>query len=199
MQLRRDEARRDTIPLFEDMVADDPFEGDLLASLFALDEKAESLRQRAKRLNDISGSVSARTTRAARHALSAVPEGVAFHQRLDLALVATLNYSHYFSRIVVVELGRRAHAGADAAVHARLQTFTEPDILHEHIEVFSHTAKVRAGRDICSGINTYLRFIYGASRQQTRTSRGFRTRCGANDGDRSSGISYLLCSWHGSL
>ena len=122
----------------EYILADGTFERQLLAALLALDEEAEFLRQGSQRLDHITRRIAARTTRAARHALAAKPYRIAAQQLLDLVVVTRLHYVDNLTGIVVVELGRRAYSRADAAVHARFQTFAQADVLHQHIEIFSH-------------------------------------------------------------
>jgi len=80
-----------------------------------------------------------RTARTARHALAAIPDGVALQKPLDGLVVARLHDGDDLTGVVVIELGRRADARADPAVHARVKTLLHPHILHEHIEILPHT------------------------------------------------------------
>ena len=134
-----DKPRNEAVARAEDILADNAFQGELLAALLALDEEAEFLRQRAQRLNDIPRGVAARAARAARHALAAIPDRIALQQRLDGIVIAGLDDRDDLPRVVVVELGRGADARTDAAVHAGLQPFAHPHVLHQHVEILSHT------------------------------------------------------------
>ncbi len=138
VQFGFDKPRHDAVTRAQDVVADGAFECQLLAPLFALDKEPEPLRKGPQGLDDISGRVAARTARTARHALAAVPDRVALHQRLDGIVVACLYRGDDLPRVVVVELGRGTDSGADAAVHAGVQPLAAPHVLHQHIEILSH-------------------------------------------------------------
>ena len=135
MQVGFHEARNDAVARAEDVLADDAFQGQLLAALLALDEETEFLRQRAQRLDHVTRRIAPRTARTARHAFAAIPDRVALQKLLDGFVVARLHDGDDLAGIVVVELGRRADARADPAVHARLKALLHPHVLHKHIEV----------------------------------------------------------------
>lgn len=139
MQVGFHQPRDDAVARAEDVLADNAFQGQLLATLLALDEEAQFLRQRAQRLDHIARRIAPRTARTARHALAAVPDGVALQKPLDGLVVARLHDGDDLTGVVVIELGRRADARADPAVHARVKTLLHPHILHEHIEILPHT------------------------------------------------------------
>ena len=147
VQLGLDHPRHYAVARAEDVVADDAFERQLLAPLLALDEEAQLLRETPQRLDDIARRIAARAAGAARHALAAVPDGIALEQRLDGLVVARLDGGDNLARVVVVELGRRADTRADAAVHAGVEPLAEAHVLAEHIEVFSHN---RVGSTPCT-------------------------------------------------
>ena len=112
----------------------------MLASFLGLGEETEFLRQRAQRLDDISGRIAARAARAARHALPAVPDRIAFEQLFDGVVVLGLHHVDDLARVVVVKLGRGADSRTDPAVHAGRQALFHADILHQHIEIFPHNS-----------------------------------------------------------
>ena len=138
VQLGLHQPRYDAVARAEDIFADDALEGQLLAPLLALDEETQLLRQCAQCLNHIPRRIAARTARAARHALAAIPDRIAFQQLLDGIVVTRLHDIDDLTGIVVVELGRGAYARADTAVHARVKALLHPYVLHQHIEIFSH-------------------------------------------------------------
>ena len=142
-----DQPRDDAVARAEDVVADDALEGQLLTALLALDEEAQFLRKGPQRLDDIARRIAARAARAARHALAAIPDGVALEQLLDGIVVARLHNADNLPRVVVVELGRRTDARADAAVHAGVESLAEPHVLRQHIEIFSHNRCHSPARD----------------------------------------------------
>ena len=138
VQLGLHQPRYDAVARAEDIFADDALEGQLLAPLLALDEETQLLRQCAQCLNHIPRRIAARTARAARHALAAIPDRIAFQQLLDGIVVTRLHDIDDLTGIVVVELGRGAYARADTAVHARVKALLHPYVLHQHIEIFPH-------------------------------------------------------------
>ena len=161
MQFGTDQFRHQAITRTEDVVADHALEGQLLPTLLALDEEAQLLRKFAQRLDHITRRIAARTARTARHALAAIPDRIALQQRLDGLVVARLHDIDDLPGVVVVELGGGTDARTDAAVHARMQPFPHPHILHQHIEILAHRhkktfaeAKVGIRREPRSSINT---------------------------------------------
>lgn len=139
VQFGFDQPRNDAVTRAENVLADDALQGQLLTALLALDEEAQLLRQRAKRLDHITRRIAPRTARTARHAFAAVPDRIAFEQLLDGVVVACLDDADDLPRIVVVELRRGADARTNAAVHARMKALLHPHVFHEHVEIFSHT------------------------------------------------------------
>ena len=138
VQFRFDEPRDDAVTRAEDVLADDTLERQLLTALFALDEEPQLLRKGPQRLNHIARRVAARTARTARHALAAVPDRIALQKLLDGVVIACLHDVYDLTGIVIVELGSRTDARADAAVHARLKALLHPHVLHQHVEIFCH-------------------------------------------------------------
>ena len=143
MEVGFDQTGHDAVARAQDVLPDDALEGELLPPLLALDEKSELLRKGPERLDDVSGRVAARTAGTARHALAAIPDGLAAQQLLDRLVVARLDDIDDLARIVTVELRRRTDARTDPAVHAGVQPFAHPHVFEQHIVIFTH-------RKLCS-------------------------------------------------
>ena len=141
------QTRRDAVPRSQDVFADEPFQRELLPSLLRLGEKPELLGKVAQCLHHIPRRIAPRTTRTARHALPAVPDGLAAQERLDGLVVLRLHGTDNLPRIIIVKFGRRTYRSTHPAVHACLHPFVHAHVLHEHIVIFPH----KSGNDFPAG------------------------------------------------
>ena len=142
MQLGLHQFRGHTVTRTEDILPDRALEGQLLPPLLALDEETELLGKRPQRLDDISGSIASGTAGPARHTLAAIPDHIAAHELLDRIVVLRLHDIDDLTGIVIVKLRRRADTRTHAAIHARMKALPHPHILHQHIEILTHTKKI---------------------------------------------------------
>ena len=109
-----------------------------LTALFGFGEIAELCGEVAKRHHNEPGAVFPRAAGHAGHAFAAVPDRFAPQERLDLVVVFALDRIDDLSRIVFIELRRRADGRARAAVDAGVHAFLEAVILAEFVVEFSH-------------------------------------------------------------
>ena len=90
---------------------------------------------------DQSRTVLARAARDAGHAFAAVPDGFALEQGFDGVVVPGLDYGDYLPWVISVELRRRAHRRAGAAVDTGMETFLEAVILIQFLEIIHRQQK----------------------------------------------------------
>ena len=138
VKLWADIARCEAVTCAEDIIANGTLQSQLLATLLALNEETQLLRQGTQSLNYIARGVGTRTAWSARHTLAAIPYRIALHQLLDSLVVTRLHDAHYLTWIVVIEGCGRTYGSADSAVHTGGESLSEAYILHQHIEIFSH-------------------------------------------------------------
>lgn len=100
----------------------------LLSAHMAVFIVAHILRYLAKYVDYRSGYVATGAAGLARHALTAVPDGVGTQQLLYLLLITALYGVAYAAGVIVVELGGRADGSAYAAVHTSLERVLVSDI-----------------------------------------------------------------------
>lgn len=122
--------RIDAVAVVQDVGTQVFGQQELLAAFLGLDEIAQFYGQVAQSHHNQPGSVLPRTSRHTAHALAAVPDRVAFEQFLDFFLILALDDVHNPSRVIAVELRRRADGRAGAAVDARVQAFLQAVVLH---------------------------------------------------------------------
>ncbi len=128
----------DTIAVVQHVGAKILGQQELLTAFLRFDEIAQIYGQAPQGHNNQSRSVLPRTSRHAAHTLSAVPDRVAFQQLLDLFLVLALDNVHDSSRVIAVELRRRADGRAGAAVDAGVKPFLQAVVLHQEVIQSSH-------------------------------------------------------------